>query len=107
MTKCLVTVRTLVWSSRTVSCLVLLKMSLLTESLVTYATLEWSLSCNNDKINDLLRLVFSVYSVTINPEQATLGHVNWGVIYDDFNHEIPLFNSSLNYHVFMNLILPE
>ena len=44
--------------------------------------------------------VFSVYSVTINPEQATLGHVNWGVIYDDFNHEIPLFNLSLNCHVF-------
>ena len=45
MSECLVTVRALVGRGRAVGRLVLLKVGLLTESLVADCALEWSLSC--------------------------------------------------------------
>ena len=47
VSECLVTMGALVGRGRAVGCLVLLEVSLLTESLVTYPTLKWSLPYNN------------------------------------------------------------
>ena len=59
VSECLVTMGALVGRGRAVGCLVLLEVSLLTESLVTHPTLKWSLSYNNHLFNYLLIYLFT------------------------------------------------